>query len=213
LRQIGIAIQNYSSDFEGCIPYGPTASAFTSPFDFSPSTGAPTSLISLDSGAPVALGLLLTQQLSGQPKVLFCPGSDQPMNVDAQLANVGLRQAQCSYFYLHGGNTQLFDSPSSNLTSPNHIQLDNLGNNRNGLPIRALVTDTQFLCNQAMAPFGITPSTHHRQRFADILFADGRALSRSNANGQFTVDLGNNFDLDTAFDAILTVFEQADTKY
>jgi hypothetical protein len=88
-----------------------------------------------------------------------------------------------------------------------------LGNNRNGLPIRALVTDTQFLCNQAMAPFGITPSTHHRQRFADILFADGRALSRSNANGQFTVDLGNNFDLDTAFDAILTVFEQADTKY
>ena len=213
LRQIGIAIQSYSSDFEGCIPYGPTASAFTSPFDFYPSSGAPTSLISLGSGAPVALGLLLTQQLSGQPKVLFCPGSDQPVNVDTQLANVGLRQAQCGYFYRHGGNTQLFDSPGYNLTSPNHVRLDNLGNNRNGLPIRALVMDTQFLCNQAMSTFGIYPSTHHRQRFGDILFADGHALSRANANRQFTVDLGDNFDLNTAFDAILTAFEQADTKY
>jgi len=213
LRQIGIAIQSYSSDFDGCIPYGPTALAFTSPFDLYPSTGAPTSLISPGSGAPVALGLPLSQQLSGQPKVLFCPGSDQPVNVDTQLANVGLRQAQCSYFYRHGGNTLLFDSPSNNLTSPNHIHFDNLGNNRNGLPIRALVMDTQFLCNQAMSTFGINPSTHHLQRFTDILFADGHALSQPNANGQFTVDLGNNFNLDTSFDAILTTFEQADTKY
>jgi prepilin-type N-terminal cleavage/methylation domain-containing protein len=211
LHQIGIAIQSYSSDFDGCIPYGPTAPAFTSPFDLYPSTGAPTSLISLGSGAPVALGLLLSEQLATNPKVLFCPGSDQPLSADAQLANVGLRQAQCSYYYRHAGNTQLFSSPSYNLTSPDDIHLDNLGNNRNGLPIRALVMDTQFLCNQAMATFGITPSTHHQQWVSDIAFADGHALSQRNDNGQFTVDLGNNFNLTTAFDAILKTFEQADT--
>jgi prepilin-type N-terminal cleavage/methylation domain-containing protein/prepilin-type processing-associated H-X9-DG protein len=210
LRQIGIAIQNYSADFEGYIPYGPAAPAFTSPFDLYPSTGAPTSLISLGNGDPVALGLLLNQHLGNQPKVLFCPGSDQMVNVATQLADVGIRQAQCSYYYRHSGNTQLFGSSATNLLD--HIRLDNLGDNRNGLPIRALVMDTQFLCNQAMATFGITPSTHHRQRFTDILFADGHARSRPNANGQFTVDLGNNFNLNNSFDAILNTFEQADTE-
>jgi prepilin-type N-terminal cleavage/methylation domain-containing protein len=212
LRQIGIAIQSYSSEYKGCIPYGPTAPGFTSPFDLYPSTGAPTSLISLGSGAPVALGLLLSQNLGGQPKVLFCPGSDQPVNGDTQLANVGVRQAQGSYFYRHGGNINLFDSPGGNPAPPDHIRLDNLGNNRNGVPIRALAMDTQFLCNAGMAAFGITPSTHHRQRFSGILFADSHALARPNSNGQFTVDLGDNFNLSSAFDAILKTFEQADTQ-
>ena len=61
----------------GNIPFGPKGSAFTSPFDLYPSTGAPTSLISLGSGAPVALGLLLQSYVASQPKVLFCPSSDQ----------------------------------------------------------------------------------------------------------------------------------------
>src|SRR5438477_10429797 len=75
LRQIGIAIHGYAADYEGKIPWGPKAPPFTSPADFYPSTGAPTSLISLRGGAPVALGLLLQQHLSNQSKVLFCPGS------------------------------------------------------------------------------------------------------------------------------------------
>ena len=59
LRQVGIALQTYAGDNGGRIPYGPKAPPFTSPADFYPSTGAPTSLISLQSGAPVGLGLLL----------------------------------------------------------------------------------------------------------------------------------------------------------
>jgi len=210
LRQIGIAIRNYSADFGGYIPYGPVAPPFISPLDLYPSTGAPTSLISLGSGAPVALGLLLNQQLGSQPKVLFCLSSDQTVNADAQLANVGIRQAQCSYYYRHGGNTQMFGNPATSPTD--HVRLDNLGDNRSGLPIRALVMDTQFLCNEGLATFGVTPSTHHRQRFSDILFADGHALSQPNANGRFTVDLGNNFNLVDSFDAILKTFEQADSQ-
>ena len=111
LRQMGIAIHAYASDNDGKIPYGPKAPPFTSPFDLYPSTGAPTSLISLGNGAPAGLGLLLKDQLCNQPKALFCPSSDQPMDANAQLANVGTRQAQCSFYYRHAGNTQLVRQP------------------------------------------------------------------------------------------------------
>jgi prepilin-type N-terminal cleavage/methylation domain-containing protein len=212
LRQMGIAIQAYASDNDGKIPFGPKAPPFTSAADFYPSTGAPTSLISLGNGAPVGLGLLLQDQLCNQPKVLFCPSSDQPLDANAQLANVGARQAQCSFYYRHAGNTQLFDSPGNGALQPDHIKLDNLGNNRNGLPIRALVIDTQFLCSPDMAVFGITPSTHHRQRAADILFADSHTLSCPNGDDRFVVDVRNSAEIRTAFDKILKVLEQADTE-
>jgi type II secretory pathway pseudopilin PulG len=212
LRQMGIAIQAYASDSEGKIPYGPKAPPFTSPFDLYPSSGAPTSLISLATGAPVGLGLLLKDSLCNQPKVLFCPSSDQPIDANKQLANVGTHQAQCSYYYRHAGNTQLFDNPNVAALPPEHIKLDDLGNNRNGLPIRALVIDTQFLCSPGMATFGITPSTHHRQRTADILFSDGHALSRPNRDDRFTVDLSGSAEPRSAFDKILKVLEQADAE-
>jgi prepilin-type N-terminal cleavage/methylation domain-containing protein/prepilin-type processing-associated H-X9-DG protein len=211
LRQMGIAIRAYASDNDGKIPYGPQAPRFTSPFDLYPSTGAPTSLISLGSGAPVGLGLLLKADLCNQPKALFCPSSDQPVDATAQLANVGVRQAQCSYYYRHAGNTQLFDNPNVATPVPEHIKLDSLGLNRSNQPIRALVIDTQFLCSPGMATFGITPSTHHRQRSADILFADGHAISRVNRDGRFVVDLSTGQVRD-AFDKILKALEQADLE-
>ena len=212
LRQMGIAIHSYASDFDGKIPYGPKAPAFTSPTDFYPSTGAPTSLISLRSGSPVGLGLLLAQYLCDEPKVLFCPSSDQPFDADAQLANVDVTQAQCGYYYRHAGNTKLFDPPNLDLSATDHLKLDNLGDNRNGLPIRALVVDTLFLCPPGMAVYGINPSTHHQLRFADILFSDGHALSLANPLGQFNVDLNKNPNITASFDTILKVFEQADTQ-
>ena len=213
LRQMGIAIQAYASDNDGKIPYGPKGPPFTSPFDLYPSTGAPTSLISLGNGAPVGLGLLLKDHLCNQPKVLFCPSSDQPMDANAQLANVGTSQAQCSFYYRHAGNTQLFDNPNVGVATPDHIKLDDLGNNRNGLPIRALVMDTQFLCSPGMATFGINPSTHHRQRVADILFSDGHTVSRPNLDARFVVDLSNSAEIRDAFNKILNVLEQADTEF
>ncbi len=211
LRQIGLALHAYAGDYDGNIPYGPKAPPFTSPFDLYPSTGAPTSLISLGNGAPAGLGLLLKDHLCNQPKVLFCPGRDQPLDANAQLANVGTRQAQCSFYYRHAGNTRLFDNPNATLAFPEHIKLDNLGENRNGLPIRALAIDTQFLCTPGMATFGITPSTHHRRRTANILFSDGHTVSRPNPNNRFVVDLSDYADVRDAFNKILQVLERADT--
>ena len=172
-----------------------------------------TSLISLgQGGAPVALGLLLAQQLGAQRKVLFCPGSDQQLNADTQLAQVGVGQAQCGYYYRHAGNTQIFDFAGSNVLNPDHIVLDNLGTNRNGLPIRALVVDSQFLCSTGMATFNIYPSTNHRRRYANLLMSDGHAISRRNDDDRFTVNLGPNVNLYSAFDLILDVFERADVE-
>ncbi len=67
LRQIGLAIHSYAEEYDGAIPCGPTAPPFTSPASFYPSTGTPTRLIGLQGGAPVGLGLLLSQHLSDQP--------------------------------------------------------------------------------------------------------------------------------------------------
>jgi prepilin-type N-terminal cleavage/methylation domain-containing protein/prepilin-type processing-associated H-X9-DG protein len=211
LRQIGLAIRAYADDYSGDIPYGPKAPPFTSAFDFYPSTGAPTSLISLSGGAPVALGLLLQSYLASQPKVLFCPGSDQYINTEAQLAQAGLGQAQCSYYYRHAGNTALFDNAASPFV-PAHVKLDNLGANNNGLPIRALALDTEFLCSPALAIYNVLPSTHHQQLYANILFADGHAAARPNTGGCFDVDLGDNTDPASAFSLILSVLQQADTE-
>ncbi|HWW03343.1 MAG TPA: prepilin-type N-terminal cleavage/methylation domain-containing protein [Candidatus Acidoferrum sp.] len=211
LRQMGLAIHAYAHDNSGRIPYGPKAPPFTSPADFYPSTGAPTSLLSLKGGAPVGLGLLLQQYLANQPKVLFCPGTDHPLDADAELAKVGTNQAQCSYYYRHAGNVQLFDSPT-NTSPPDTLQLDKLGNNRSGLPICALVIDTEFLCPPDLASFNVIPRTNHRQRFVDVLFADGHARSRPNPDARFTVDVRDYSELRSSFDKILKVLEQADTE-
>ena len=208
LRQMGVAIYTYAAESDGKIPYGPKAPPFTSPAEFYPSTGAPTSLLSLRSGAPVGLGLLLGHHLASRPKVLFCPGSDQPMDGEAELAKVGTTQAQGSYFYRHAGNTQLFDSPTS--PPPEHIQLDKLGKNRVGVPIRALAIDTLFLSPPDLEALNVKSRTHHRQELATILFSDGHAASRPNVDNRFIVDVRDYAELRNSFDRILKVLEQAD---
>jgi len=208
LRQIGLAIQAYAGDFDGKIPFGPKAPPFTSPADFYPSTGAPTALISLRSGAPAALGLLLDHHLAAQPKVLFCPGMDQKLDREKELRKVGTGQAVGSYYYRHAGVTDLFDPPGAG--PPEHIKLDNLGLNRNGSPIRALALDSLFLCPPGMEAFNVTPRTHHRQKFADILFADGHATSSPNRDSRYTVDVSDYAQVRQSFDKILKVLEKAD---
>lgn len=210
-RQIGLAVQLYAQDNSGRIPYGPKSPPFTNPSNFYPSTGAPTSLLSLQSGAPVGLGLLLQHYLAAQPRVLFCPSTDQPLDTVAELAKVGTYQAQGSYYYRHGGNTQLFDAPGSTNTLPN-LRLDNLGLNRNGQPIRALAIDTLFLCPEELAAFNVKPRTHHQQKSATILFTDGHVVSHPNKDHRFTVDVRDYGELRNSFSKILEVFETADSE-
>ncbi len=210
LRQIGLAIQSYAGDFDGRIPYGPTAPPFTSPSSFYPSTGAPTSLLSLQTGRPVGLGLLLASHLASQPRVLFCPGADQPVDANVELARVGHHQAQGSYYYRHGSNPRLFDTPAE--ATAVQPRLENPGLNRLGQPLRALALDTQFLSPPDLVNFNVRPKTHHRRAYANLLFTDGHAVSRSNRDGRFTVDLREYGDIRQAFDRILGVLERADVE-
>ena len=212
LRQAGIAIQMYSQDNDGRIPYGPKAPPFANPSNFYPSTGAPTSLLSLQSGAPVGMGLMLHHHLAAQPKVLFCPSADQPLDAETELAKVGKYQAQGSYYYRHAGNTQLFDPPGSTNSPSVILKLDSLGQNRNGLPIRALLIDTLFLCPDDLAAFNVKPRTHHHQKTATILFSDGHVVVRLNKDNRFTVDVTDVSQIRDAFNKILQVFEQADAE-
>jgi prepilin-type N-terminal cleavage/methylation domain-containing protein/prepilin-type processing-associated H-X9-DG protein len=211
LRQVGMAIHLYADDQEGAIPFGPIAPPFTSPASFYPSTGTPTSLLSLQSGAPVGLGLLLGYYLADAPRVLFCPGSDQPLDANTELARVGKTQAQGSYYYRHGGNTRLFDDPTERSSFVHH-RLYQLGNNRQGQPIRALALDTQFLVPDSLESFNIKPRTHHQKKSVNILFFDGRVVSRPNADGRFLVDVQDYAELRNAFDRILGVLERADVE-
>ncbi len=211
LRQIGTAIHVYADDHEGRIPFGPQAPPFTSPASFYPSTGAPTSLLSLRDGQPVGLGLMLDSALAREPRVVFCPGNDQPLDSATELGHVGRTQAQGSYYYRHGGNTRLFD-PVGIPFSPDQIRLDSLGDNREGQPIRALVMDTQFVCPPDLAAFNVRPRTHHGLREVGILRADGSARPHSNRDGRFTVDLRDYSELRAAFARILGAFERADLE-
>ncbi len=212
LRQVGVAIQAYAADSSGRIPFGPIAPPFTNPSDFYTSTGAPTSLLSLQSGAPVGLGLLLDNHLARQPKVLFCPGADQPVDAEAELAKVGRYQAQGSYYYRHAGNAQLFDRPGDT-NAPAHLLLDNLGLNRNGVPIRALAIDSIFLCPANLEIYNVRPKTNHLRRLADVLHVDGSVASRDNRDGRYTVDLRDYAALYDAFNRILIALERADAAY
>ena len=206
-----LALTTYSQDYDGRIPFGPKAPPFTSPADLYPSTGAPTSLLSLQSGLPVGLGLLLAQNLAAQPRVLFCPGSDQTLDADKELGRVGNTQAQGSYYYRHAGATNLFDNPLAPAV-PEHLRLDNLGLNRDGLPIRALAIDTQFLCPPELAAFNVRSRTHHWRKVSNILFADGHTASRPNHDQRFTVDATDYSEIRNSFSKILGVLERADAE-
>jgi len=208
LRQIGIATYVYSSDHNGQIPYGPVSPPLTSPAELYPSTGSPTSLLSLKTGAPVGLGLLLRNQLANTAKVFFCPANDQPLDAATELAKVGTGQAQGSYYYRHAGVTQLFATAG---TDAANLRLENLGLNRDGIPIRALAMDTQFLCPPELAAFNVRPRTHHQQKSSGILFTDGSVLFLPNRDQRLTVDASNPAEIYSSLDKILQVFEQVDT--
>jgi prepilin-type N-terminal cleavage/methylation domain-containing protein/prepilin-type processing-associated H-X9-DG protein len=207
LRQIGAAISAYAADYDRTIPYGPQALPATSA-NFYPGTGDVTSLLSIQNGAPVGLGLLLKNYLANTPRVLFCPGVDQPEDADLELSKVGRTQAQGDYYYRHGSNVSLSDTALPPTTA--HIRLGNLGPNRTGHPIRALAMDVNFLARPAWSAFGITTRTSHDRRTVNVLFADGHGELLDNSNARYTIDPQPLPE--ASLDLILKAFELADLQ-
>jgi prepilin-type N-terminal cleavage/methylation domain-containing protein/prepilin-type processing-associated H-X9-DG protein len=205
LHNLGQAIHAYAVDFDGSIPFGPAGRAVTGS-NFYTVTGNVTSLLSLENGAPVGLGLLLRSYLAQEPEVLFCPSADQPSQATAQLARVGHKQAQCDYYYRHASVAMLTGKPQAY-----HVQLDNLGSNRQGLKISSLVMDVQFLAHPSLSPFQVVTRTNHLRKTSNILFADGQVISTQNLADEFTVNIGAQpYD---AIEKILRMFELADERH
>lgn len=204
LRQAGVAIHLYAQDHEDTIPFGPGGRPVTGS-NFYTVTGNVTSLLSLEDGAPVGLGLLLKGYLARQPLVLFCPGADQPSEAQDQLARVGTSQAQSDYYYRHASVARLSGDPGSF-----HVRLSQLGRNRNGHPIAALVSDVQFLAHESLAGFQVKTRTSHQQVHSNVLFAAGHVKTLPNKDSGYTVDVGiSPYD---ALEHILTMFERADEQ-
>lgn len=203
LRTLGMAVYTYAHNYNDRIPLGPKGRPVTGS-NFYTATGSVTSLLSLEGGEPAGLGLLLEGYVSNTPYVFFCPAADQPSEADTQLARVGKKQAQSDYYYRHGSVAQIIGSPDIA-----HPRLRNLGKNRNGQPITALVMDVQFLAHPSLKTFNIVTRTSHRRRSVNILFSDGQVISQDNRDNLFTVDIGGNpYD---SLEKILQSFERADT--
>jgi len=202
LRQVGVAINLYSQDYDDTIPFGPSGRPVTGS-NFYTVTGNVTSLLSLEDGAAVGLGLLLKDYVKHQPMVFFCPGADQPSEAREQLARVGSAQAQSDYYYRHASMALLNGTPSAS-----HIRLSHLGRNREGRPISALVTDVQFLAHTSLAAFDVKTRTSHQRKHSNILFAPGHVTSAANQDDALTVDIGiAPWD---GLERILDMFEKAD---
>ncbi|MCP4608038.1 MAG: DUF1559 domain-containing protein [Planctomycetes bacterium] len=202
LRQVGVAIHLYADDFEDTIPFGPAGRPVTGS-NFYTVTGDVTSLLSLEDGAPVGLGLLLEDYLKQQPTVLFCPGADQLSEASEQLAKVGQAQAQSDFYYRHGSVALLTGKPNTY-----NIRLSDLGKNSKGQPIAALATDVQFLAHPSLASFQVKTRTNHQQKVSNVLFAAGNVITVSNRDDKLTVDIGTSpYD---ALERILAMFELAD---
>ena len=202
LRQVGVAVHLYAQDFDDTIPFGPSGRPVTGS-NFYTVTGNVTSLLSLEDGAPVGLGLLLKDYLSRQPMVFFCPGADQPSEAREQLARVGSAQAQSDYYYRHASMALMAGVPDAS-----YVRLSNLGRNSKGRPIAALVADVQFLAHESLAAFQVKTRTSHQRKHSNILFASGVVTGASNRDDSLTVDIGNvPYD---ALERILGMFEIAD---
>lgn len=202
LRQVGLAIHLYAQDFGDTIPFGPTGRPVTGS-NFYTVTGNVTSLLSLEDGAAVGLGLLLEDYLAYQPTVLFCPGADQPSEAGEQLAQVGRAQAQSDFYYRHASVALLTGTPKAL-----HIRLSDLGRNSKGQPIAALVSDVQFLAHPSLAAFQVKTRTSHKRAASNVLFAAGHVTTVSNRDDILTVDIGT-YPYD-ALERILDMFELAD---
>jgi prepilin-type N-terminal cleavage/methylation domain-containing protein len=202
LRHVGMAIHLYAQDYDDTIPFGPEGRPVTGS-NFYTVTGNVTSLLSLEDGAPVGLGLLLSDYLAKQSSVLFCPGADQPSEASEQLARIGHSQAQSDFYYRHASVALLTGKPKAF-----HIKLSDLGQSSRNQPISALVTDVQFLAHPSLAAFQVKTRTSHQQKASNILFAAGNVTTVSNRDDKFTVDVGNSpYD---ALEKILKMFELAD---
>lgn len=210
-RQLMVGVAAHATDHQGQIPYGPVERDGGVPSgldDLYIINGMPTSLISDKFGRMIGAGLMLPNYLASTPEVLFCPGSDQPVDVTEQLALVGQDTAIGGYYYRHNGSTpsDLYAYTVDGVPLDQRTQLDSLGINANGEPIRALFADNNFITPGSYDEFH---RSNHRREYANLAYSDGHAEQRRNDDSRYEVNvIGTN--LVRAIEQMVELFEEAD---
>lgn len=59
--------------------------------------------------------------------------------------------------------------------------------------------DTLFQCSDPLDQFNVRTRTHHRNRFANILYSDGHSESRANDDERYSVDVRDDGQLHESF--------------
>jgi len=106
------------------------------------------------------------------------------LNEEAQLAEVGVAQAQSSYYYRMREHN-LFDSQQR--PSSRNILNWTISGTILSAAHPALALDTAVSLPGRPFSFRRHPHYHHQQLYANILFVDGHAVTRPNNTNQFTV--------------------------
>ncbi len=210
-RQLMIAVSQYAYEHDDQIPFGPDNYKPNGADDFYRYPGMTTSQISLNTGEPVGAGLLIRDYLIDTADVLFCPGSDQPINVDSELGKVGLGSAVSAYLYRHGSTT-LSDVIQSNIHGTplrKETQLDNLGQNSRGEDIAALFLDYNFLLTPGSSFYDAFHRTNHGTDYANAAYSDGHAEQLSNSDGRYSVSVIGT-SLQNALNKMVPAMEEAD---
>ncbi len=206
-KQLGGGIHNYAVDHRDQIPYGPPANP-SGVADFYVVDGLVTSQFALlKQGQPVGIGLLLGSYVDRRPEIVFCPDTDQPFDAERELDRFGRTQAVSGYFYRHGSNTmETLQQPRE--TWDDHTRLSNLGDNRRGVPIRALLMDQNFEPSPPVPAFNVVTRTNHGKARVNVLYVDGRVVTLDNSADRYTASIGSN--LPSGPSRILEALEHAD---
>lgn len=210
-NQLMTGVHQHAAEHDGEVPYGPIEPGpgqLNGADDFYFINGMTTSQVSSKTGQPVGAGLMLDRYLSSKPEVLFCPGSDQPIDANHQLAQVGKGSVISGYIYRHGSNTnvELLNAFGSGDRLDDVPRLGALGKNSQGLDIAALFADNNFLANAFSGAFY---RSNHRELFVNIAYADGHVEQRDNRAGRYSADISGT-NLYAAIYKMRAVLERAD---
>lgn len=179
LRQIGVGIHTYASEFGGHVPRSPEP---LHPFDFQSNLMATNQLWIGDGPPPpaghareyIGLGALLTTT-ARQAELYFCP-SDSNFNFGEELPRIGTGEdAYGSYLY-----RQLDHLPEG----ADRGLLDRLGANKVGdveIAVEALAVDTNSL-----GPGEYYHANHNAER-ANVLFRDGSVRGFANRDNSLAI--------------------------
>lgn len=175
IKQVVLAAHAYARQNNDAIPTGPGISSGN---PFAPALWdaiASNQLYNYPTPAILTShGALLDAQYMDEPLAMFCPGDDT-IDSSQELSKIRTKSASSYSSYLYRNKDQ---------TTSKGAKIDDLGNNDNGQPARALIFD--FNRYSPFPPPGTNQLLHKGTR-VNIGFVDGHAATFENTGSMFNL--------------------------